>query len=38
LKGEEDRTLAKAEEATPELPLHENIRGADYYKKEGVSA
>jgi len=38
LKGEEDRMLAKAEESTPELPLHENIRGADYYKEEGVSA
>lgn len=38
LKSEEDKTLAKTEEATPELPLHENIRGADYYKDEGVSA
>jgi hypothetical protein len=33
IKAEEDVTLALNEELTPELPLHENIRGAAYYNQ-----
>ena len=38
LKSGEDNTFANTEESTPELSLHENIRGADYYKGAGASA
>jgi transposase len=32
IASEEDVALATSEELTPELPLHENIRGAEYYR------
>lgn len=38
LRNDEDLVLVAAEEATPELALHENIRGAEYYATEGASA
>ncbi|TFG79758.1 MAG: IS21 family transposase [Spirochaetales bacterium] len=36
LAGEEDLALARLEELTPELPLHENIRGPEYYRQEAL--
>jgi len=38
LKSEEDLALSESEQLTPELPLHENVRGSDYYKLSMVSA
>lgn len=37
ITSEEDVVLATSEEQTPELPLHENIRGPEYYH-QGVLA
>jgi hypothetical protein len=33
ITSEEDIALATSEKLTPELPLHENIRGAEYYRQ-----
>jgi transposase len=38
LQNEEDLILRESERLTPELPLHENVRGSDYYKLSVVNA
>lgn len=38
IKKEEDIALVATERLTPELPFHENIRGAQYYQNNGESA
>ena len=38
LLTEEDRTLKEEEQLTPELALHENVRGPDYWETQGVGA
>jgi len=37
IASEEDIALATSEELTPELPLHENIRGAEYYRQGALA-
>ena len=36
LKGDEDLALIECEKLNLELPLHENVRGADYYRTSGL--